>query len=63
MTIQIQAGGLTDFCAGIFEHVGCLEVGNQSGEPHHALGGESDHVAKATGMNAWREALAAAAYP
>ncbi len=40
MTIQIQAGGLTDFCAEILEHVGCLEVGNQSDEPHHALGGE-----------------------
>ena len=32
MTIQIQARGLTDFCAEILEHVGCLGVGNQPGE-------------------------------
>ena len=32
MTIQIQAGGLTDFCAEFFEHVGCVEGGNQPDE-------------------------------
>jgi hypothetical protein len=31
MTIHVRGGGRTDRCAGIIEHVGCLEGGNQSG--------------------------------
>ena len=62
MTVPIQACGLIDFCAGIFEHVSCLAVGDRSGELTRALGGENDHVAMATAMNTRREALVAAAY-
>jgi hypothetical protein len=61
--MTIQPAGSATFCAGIFEHVGCLVVGPVGRALTGALGGENDHIAKETAMNTRREALAAAAYP